>query len=72
LGAKTDPKSIQKSLKIHSQTPPETEPEKKQTTYRNKPSQTLKIELACERGAIFHKTAVSEKLRKVTYASKPF
>ena len=64
LGAKMLPKSIPKRPKIHPRNHPETIPQKTTQTYRNKPSQTLKIELACRRGAIFHKTAVSEKLQK--------
>ena len=64
--AKMLPKSVPKSFKIHSQSHPETEPQKTTKIYRTKPSQTLKIELSCTRGASFHYFTLSKnkKLKK--------
>ena len=39
---------------------------KKTKIFCSRTLQTLKIELACRRGAIFHKTAVFEKLQKLS------
>ena len=54
------PKSIPKSLKIHSRSHPETNPPKITKIYRTKPLQTLKIELSCMRGASFQKITISK------------
>ena len=54
-----------KSLKIHSRSHPETNPQKITKIYRTKPLQTLKIELSCTRGASFHIFTISKKNEKV-------
>ena len=54
-----------KSLKIHSRSHPETNPQKITKIYRTKTLQTLEIELSCKRGASFHIFTISKKNKEV-------
>ena len=67
FGSQNAPKIRPKITKNPFPEPSRNRTPKNNTKYRAKPSQTLKIELPCERGASFHYFTLSKKTTKVVH-----